>query len=301
MIVISVIAFIYGIVAISEFGSSTDIYKLLIDRIEYLESQKGSRRLQYYGYPYNYDYAKDILDSESAIKVLSLTKEDLESKGYGLIKSLKGIENGLGVLLFIFPILFLVAEIVYLVMAWGTKEFQIMKTNIFNILNGVKIGVLTFSIIFIFLAILYGILLIAALIQYIGLIEFIDSCSIGIIIGMIYGYYSFWFYIILSCGFSKERSLFIEVGSEEKPGPKAEYDVNGNAIIRAVIPAQAVVVNPQMVVQPVNIPYQQVQVYNQQQQPVVYQQQEVTNTQNKMLDYNSGSGRNFGQTQQNNQ
>ena len=294
-IVITIIAFIYGVVAISEFGSKTEIYKYLVDKIEYLEEHKTSRRLQYpyYPYNYNYDYAKLILDSASQAKIDSLTMAILEEKGYGLIKSLKGIENGLGVLLFVFTIIFLAAEIVYLIFAWGTKEVQIMKTTLFNILNGVKIGVFTFAIIFIFLSILYGILLIAVLAQYISLIGFFDSCGIGMVVGMVYGYYCFWIFITLSCGFSKERSLFVEVGSEAKPGPKAEYDVNGNPIIKAVIPVQAVIVNqPNMAV-----PYQQVPYNNPQVQPVIYQQQQppqpVTQTQNNMLDINSGTERKF--------
>ena len=297
LIVITIIAFIYGVVAISEFGSKTEIYKYFVDKIEYLEEHKTSRRLQYYS-PYytnyyNYDYAKLILDSASKAKIDSLTMNILEENGYGLIKSLKGIENGLGVLLFVFTIIFLAAEIVYLIFAWGTKEVQIMKTTLFNILNGVKIGVFTFAIIFIFLSILYGILLIAVLAQYISLIGFFDSCGIGMVVGMIYGYYCFWIFITLSCGFSKERSLFVEVGSEAKPGPKAEYDVNGNPIIKAVIPVQAVIVNqPNMAV-----PYQQVPYNNPQVQPVIYQQQQppqpVTQTQNNMLDINSGPERKF--------
>ena len=87
LIVINIIAFIYGIIAISEFGSKTEIYKYLVDRIEYLEEHKTSRRLQYYpGYynNYNYDYAKLILDLASKDKIDSLTMDILEEKGYGL-------------------------------------------------------------------------------------------------------------------------------------------------------------------------------------------------------------------------
>ena len=91
LIVITVIAFIYGIIAISEFGSRTEIYKYLVDRIEYLEEHKTSRRLQYpyYYNNYDYDYAKLILDSASKNQIDSLTMDTLEEKGYGLIKSLK--------------------------------------------------------------------------------------------------------------------------------------------------------------------------------------------------------------------
>ena len=296
LMVINIIAFIYGIVAISEFGSSTEIYKYLINTLDRLENS-SSRRLYPYPYTYSYNdynYAKLILDQATMNEIDKLTKDDVSH--FGLIRSLKGIENGLGVVIFVFTILFLAAEIVYLIFAWGTKEFQIMPTTTFNILNGVKIGVYTFSIIFIFLSLLYGILLFAAFIQWITYLGIIDSCSLGMLVGYIYGYYSFWIFITLACGFGKERSLFVEVGSEAKPGPKAEYDVNGNPIVKAVI------VNPQVIVQPVGVPYQQVQVIGQQSQPVVYQQnQPMTQTNDKMIDMNSGSGRGFSQNPQNNQ
>ena len=304
-IVVTAIAFIYGIIALAEFGSSTEIYKYCIDKIEELESQ--SRRLEYpYTYTYtksDYDYAKLILDTASKNQIDSLTKEDLNKHSYGLIKSLKGIENGLGVIIFIFTIIFLAAEIVYLIFAWGTKEFQILPTSTFNIWNGIKIGVYAFSIVFIFLSFLYGLLLFIAFFQWLALVEFIDSCSLGILVGYVYGYYGIWIFITLACGFGKERSLFVEVGSEAKPGPKAEYDVNGNPVVKA-----AVIVNPQVIVQPVGgvVPYQQVQVLNQQpqvyqQQPVTYQQQPMTQTQEKQGMMNSNTGRNFVPNQQINQ
>lgn len=120
------------------------------------------------------------------------------------------------------------------------------------------------------------------------------------VIGIVYGYYCFWYYIILSCGLASERNLFVAVGSEEKPGASAQYDVNGNPIVKAVIAAPAIIgVNPQMVVQPVqpmNIPYQQVPVYNQnlgqQSSPIVYQQSQMPMQpqiiQDKNVDPNSG-------------
>jgi hypothetical protein len=311
LIVVSSFAFIYGIIAIAEFGSSTDIYDYLIKTLDRLENQgsSGSSRRLYcypgdYGYPYcnsyDYDLAKSILDTASVAQIDQLTYEDISGKSYGLVKSLKGIENGLGVILFIFPIIFLAAEIVFLVFAWGNKEYQIMKTSTYNILYGIKIAAYALAIIFIFLAILYGILLIVALVQYIGLVKIFDSCAIGIVIGMVYGYYCFWYYIILSCGLASERNLFVGVGSEEKPGPNAQYDVNGNPIVRAVIAATPAIigVSPQMVVQPVQpmtIPYQQVPVYNQnpvqQTSPVIYQQSQMPmqqQIQDKNVDPNTG-------------
>ena len=175
LIVVTSFAFIYGIIAIAEFGSNTDIYDYLIDRLDSLEDQGSSsgsyRRMSYYySYP-NYEYAKSILDTASVAEIDALTYDVIKGKSYGLVRSLKGIENGLGVVLFIFPIIFLAAEIVFLVFAWGNKEFQIMKTTTYNILYPIKIVVYALAIIFIFLAILYGCLLIGALAQYISLVE----------------------------------------------------------------------------------------------------------------------------------
>lgn len=308
LIVVTSFAFIYGIIAIAEFGSNTDIYDYLIDRLDYLEDQgsssRSSRRMQYNPYdPYshsNYEYAKSILDTASVAEIDALTYDVIKGKSYGLVRSLKGIENGLGVVLFIFPIIFLAAEIVFLVFAWGNKEFQIMKTTTYNILYPIKIVVYALAIIFIFLAILYGCLLIGALAQYISLVHIFDSCGLGMVIGIVYGYYCFWYYIILSCGLASERNLFVAVGSEEKPGASAQYDVNGNPIVKAVVATPAIIgVSPQMVVQPVqpmNIPYQQVPVYNQnlgqQASPIVYQQSQMPMQpqiiQDKNVDPNSG-------------
>ena len=46
-------------------------------------------------------------------------------------------------------------------------------------------------------------------------------------------------------------------------GPRASYDINGKPIVRAIIPNQQIIgIAPQMMIQPVNLPYQQVQVVN---------------------------------------
>lgn len=76
----------------------------------------------------------------------------------------------------------------------------------------------------------------------------------------------------MSCRFSKERTLFIDVGCEEKPGPKALYDVNGNPL-----PKQIVVINtasPNQQNQPIGVNYQQVPMINQQGY-AIYQQQQI--------------------------
>ena len=272
-IVISSFAFIYGIVAISKFGSNTEIYQKLIDKLNELESNssttsdfpsyddfyktKNNRRTTQYddynnlNHYYNQKVAKAILDSASYSRIQSLTQENIKNGDYSLIKSLKGIENGLGVILFIFPLIFLILEIIFLIFACGIKEYKVLPNNTFNILNTLKIICITLSTIFIFLSILYGILLVVIFVQYLNLIGILDSCLIGIIVGMVYGYYGLWYYIILSCAFCNERTKFLNVGSEGKPGPEAMYDINGNPIIKSsqpIIIAQPIQPqNPQVV------------------------------------------------------
>ena len=65
--------------------------------------------------------------------------------------------------------------------------------------------------------------------------------------------------------------MFIEVGSETDPGPRATYDAFGNMMVKAVIPTQQIFgLSP---LQPSNLPYQQAQVYNQPQQNIQINQQ----------------------------
>ena len=297
-IVISSFAFIYGIVAIAKFGSSTEIYKVLVNKLEELEKQNqyssystssttsttkfnydydydyyddynnnyynnynngynnNNNNYNYNGYyktkvkrrnsnkddlyysgvltgnPYNNEVAKAILDSASYSYIQSLGSKDIKKGGYGLIKSLKGIENGLGVILFIFPLIFLITEIIFMITICGIKEYQVLSDTAFKVFNAIRILCITLSTIFIFLSILYSVLLVVVLVQYIKLVTIIDSCVIGIIIGMVYGYYGLWYYIILSCAFCNERTLFLKVGCESNPGPDAQYRLNGEQINR---------------------------------------------------------------------
>ena len=292
-IVISSLAFIFGIFVITKFGSRTDVYKALIKKIEFLEDKGYSSIFDdfsiYYNYYYDddeyYDNSKDDLDAASMAKILSINYIYLQNNSYGLIKRLEGFENGLGIILYIFSFLFLISEIVYIAFVCGIRETQLLKTITFNVFNIFKIITKILSIIFIFLGLLYCILLSFTLYEYIFFIENLDSCGTGIIIGIIFGFYNFINYIILASAFSIEYNLFKEVGSVDKPGPKAQYDVFGNPIIRAIVVQQAVGDSPQIIGQPMvnlNLPHQQVpnQNYNynqinQQREsiPVVFSQQ----------------------------
>ena len=296
-IITSAVIFIYGIATLATFGSNTEIYEVLIWMIDNIE-ESGSNPFYpdlsgYSGYSgifSDYDFPefetdKDSADDKSLTKIMNFKKKYLNSKSYGLVKSLDGIEKGLGSLLFIFNILLLAASIVYLIFAWGIKEKQLLPTNTFNIFNIAKLVTLIISLIFIILSLLYGILLSAAVSQYKSLLDNIDSCADGIIVGIVYGFLSFLYYISLAWAFAQEHRLFREVGSVDKPGVLAEYDVSGNPIgreARDVIVQQAGEENPQLVGQKMvtstNQPYQQVQNINQFGQeipagiPNVYQQ-----------------------------
>ena len=283
-IVISVIAFIYGIVAIAEFGSSTDIYKALIEKLKEIEEEdkystsktssttknnnyyddyvedfvdnfnnyynsnsnsKSNSNNNYKGYnskndydndynylyanPYNSKVVKSILDSASYAKI-QLLGNSVNPNDYNLIKSLKGIENGMGVILFIFPVIFLIMEIVFMSTICGKKEFQVLSDSSFQTFTVIRTVCLYISIVFIFLSLLYSILLTATLSQYVNLLGIIDSCSIGIIVGMVYGFYGFCYYITLARSICIEKALFLKVGSESNPGPDAQFRSNGEPI-----------------------------------------------------------------------
>ena len=289
-IITSAVIFIYGIATLATFGSNTEIYEVLIWMIDNIE-ESGSNPFYpdlsgYSGYSgifSDYDFPefetdKDSADDKSLTKIMNFKKKYLNSKSYGLVKSLDGIEKGLGSLLFIFNILLLAASIVYLIFAWGIKEKQLLPTNTFNIFNIAKLVTLIISLIFIILSLLYGILLSAAVSQYKSLLDNIDSCADGIIVGIVYGFLSFLYYISLAWAFAQEHRLFREVGSVDKPGVMAEYDVSGNPIVREVrdVIVQQPEENPQgqNMITSNNQPYQQVQNVNQfgQEIPTVYQQ-----------------------------
>ena len=254
-IVVNSLEFIYGIIAIANFGSNTDVYEIISSFLELYDDVKNGRTLS--------DYSTlNQNDGESVVYLL--TEAELDSSPYNLVLMLKGMEKGLGTILFVFSIIFLVAEIVYMVFICGVSENQVLKVGTFHVLRVLKIITYTFSIIFIFLSFFYGVMLFVIFIVYIGLVNNYDNCSSRILLQYTYGYFSFWIYITLACIFGRERQLFLAVGSEINPGFRAEYNISGAPIVRAVVTPQIIGVGPQMVVQPAILPYQQVQVYNQQ-------------------------------------
>ena len=275
-IVKSSFVFISSISVISMFSSSTDIYKSLLLKIQKLEDEPSSsstsnsnnynNRYNYYDYYDYYSYYKIKRDNSRRIDdnyypyytytnydtysyfcILTLTKEDINKVGIDFIKSLKGIECGLGVVLFIFSLLFLVIEIIFLFFSCGIKEYKVLKDSTFRILNIIKILCITLSIIFIFLSVGYGCFLFYAYFDYVALIYHYDRCVRGIILGIAYGFYGSLNYIFLTCAFCKERTHFINVYCQSNPGSEAKYDINGNPIllnIQSNLPVQQPVSSP---------------------------------------------------------
>jgi hypothetical protein len=199
--------------------------------------------------------AYSVQDAISVNRIANLDYIQLQTKSHNFIPLLKGIENGAGIVLFVLSILFLVAEIVYLVFACGIRETQLASNSAFCVFNILKIITYTLAITCIFYSAAYGVVLIIILVQYMALVVNIDSCSIGIVYGIVYAYYSFWAYITLSCIFGKERELYKAVGSVANPGVGAFFDISGNSIARPPVTTQVVVI-PQVVAQPLNSPYQ---------------------------------------------
>ena len=260
-IVVTTITVGYGIFSVANFGSNTVVYKVLKAQIEVYDALKSL--YSYIRLLDDEDIAYSIQDAISIGRIYRLTRLDFEATNYKLIPILKGIENGAGVAIFALSIIFLVAEIIYLIFACGIRETQLASNSVYCVLNILKIITYTLAIIAIFYSAAYGAILIVILVQYMALVRNIDSCSLGIIYGIVYAYYSFWAYITLSCIFGRERQLFKSVGSVANPGTAALFDINGNPIARAGVSTQVVVV-PQVVVQPMNHPYQNLGNTNQQ-------------------------------------
>ena len=235
MIIISALALIYGIVSISIFGSSTKPYKILMLKIEAAEkgdtdpTNERINQIQNQLNKYGYNGISNLFNY-----IPSITKDNYKLYKYDMIKRLKGIEHGLGIVLFIFPGIFLGVEILFLIYICGIKEYQILPTTLYKIFNIIRIICITLSTIFIFLSVLYSSLLSVALRQYAILTNRLDVCFIGILVGIIDGGYCFWFYIVLACAFCSERQKFVLVGSEQQPGADAKYDLNGNPLVLAV-------------------------------------------------------------------
>ena len=189
-IVVTGVTFIFGIITVALFGSSSNVHEYLVEIIDLAEELKD--------YPYDLfdisastlafataDFSMSSQDAKSMSFISTIRYSYLKNKQYGVIKSLKGIDDSFGVILFIISILLLGVEIYYLIFVLGIKESQVLSEKMYNIMHKLKLVTYIVSIASIFLSLLYGILLIVAIAQYSGLINNIDSCSSGIICGIL--------------------------------------------------------------------------------------------------------------------
>ena len=262
-IVISGITFIYEIAVISNFGSRTNNYKILREEIKLYEDIKetDSNFLELYYEIYDFYLLTD--DMKEFLNKFASDYDNLERYSYGMIKRLKGIENGFVIIFFIFTIIFIAVEIVYLYFSCGICEYQLLKVKTYKILNILKIITLIFSSIFVLLSICFTVMVQVSYIQYFDFVDSFDKCLTGIMMDIFLGYYNFFFYLNLDCIFYKELTLFRKVGSESSPGENAAYDVNGNPIIRTMVQGQQIIsTNQQMINHNVNLYSQQVRIYN---------------------------------------
>ena len=136
MLITTSLAFIFGIVVISNFGSNTDVYKYATKEYEYEKATSNGELAEELA-----NELKNLQSKESVIafrnQLLSKTINDAvcTEESHDKIKSLKGIELGLGSVLFSFSGIFLGVEILFMIFICGVKEFQVLSTTMYNIFN----------------------------------------------------------------------------------------------------------------------------------------------------------------------
>lgn len=250
LIVSSSLYLIYGIYVIILLPSKTGIYKsfkqeleIIIDGINRHNSYHSSDRNLNMIKPIKATYLKinrnmeeDIndMDYNSYIQLLNISYKDVEKYPHDIILNLKSIE-GIEITSFVFVIIFLIIQIIFLVFSCGIKQYQVLSSNIFNIFKIIKFVCIILSSIFIALSLIYGILLHVSLFQYGDFIQNTDQCDFGITMGILFGYSGVGYYITLLICFIYERKIFLEVGTSENPGPQAQYDINGNKILNNIV------------------------------------------------------------------
>ena len=270
-IAITGIAFIYEIAVISNFASRTKNYKILIKEFEVYEAETSyNSNANYIEIYYDlYNFYLPYGDIEEFFIRYESDYQYIKKDSYGMIKRLKGIENGFVIPFFIFTIIFLTAEIVYLYFAYGIGEYQLLKEKTYKVLNILKIISFFFSIILVPLNICFTVLVIFALFQYINFPESFDDCLVGMLLDIFLGIYNIYFYLNLIFIFFKELTLFRKVGSDISPGENAAYDLNGNQITRTAQGQQIIGINQQMLNPNINLSNQQVRIYNNQAQETI--------------------------------
>ena len=93
------------------------------------------------------------------MQFFSTTSEFKTINKKGIVKYLKGIEIGIGGILYVFPIIFFGMSIAFLVFTCGRREYQVLSVKKYMILNTLKIVCIVISSIFIALSLLYSVLI----------------------------------------------------------------------------------------------------------------------------------------------
>ena len=245
LIILSAIAFLYGIVTISNSGSNNKVYKVLVDRIKNLEKCKEScsvGSVNYYLSMRDIDNAyqtgdyQNLFDQATLSGISGMDYSFIKDKKTNLIKGLKGIDLGFGIVILIFIFCYIGAGILFWIYLRGVKEYQVLPAKTYTIFNIIRLVCIYSSLLLIAMSVLYVILLIATFAQYAKLLNVLNSITTGLILGIVFGIYCFFYFITTACGFYTERNKFVLVGSDEKPGPDAKYDINQNPIFRQVNP-----------------------------------------------------------------
>ena len=125
------------------------------------------------------------------------------------MKILRGIETGFGVTFIVSHILFFIFIFIFLGYSCGNKEYTLSSESTFNCLTCLKTICILLSVLLIFLSIAYVCLLSVALVQYVQFIQNpkVDTFLERLVLGILFGFYGFCYYIRLSCGFSVEKNF----------------------------------------------------------------------------------------------
>ena len=251
LLVITISIFLYSLITYFQHASTTLLFNLLENKLnsqkiysndEYITNRRISSTNDdeydiYISQNYK-NYVNSLRDINSYIHISSLTYNDLEDKSYNVLNSLRKIEKGFGITFIIMHIIFLFFIFLFLCFSCGNKEYTLSSETSFNALSRLKSFFLILSILLIMVSLVYSTLLSCALVEYTQFIPNpnIDTFIQRIIIGMVYGIYGFFYYIIVFCGFTVEKNLFVQLGYQGNPGKLARYNNDGTPIIRNIPP-----------------------------------------------------------------
>jgi hypothetical protein len=206
----------------------------------------------YYYSSIDYDLAKLSSDLNSKERIDKMTPNNLIDSEYSVIKELELIENALGTILFAFPSIYILFSIVNLCYTCGNGEYKVLPDTAFCVLTCLSTLFNVLSMLFIFLSLAYCSLIMVAFFEYLNFCD-VDSCAIGMIYGMIMGYYGFLYYLNMSCGFCMLKNKMVEVGHEAAPGHMAQFNRDGTQLVRPGAGVVPIVYGVQPPIQPIGL------------------------------------------------